>query len=391
MLTRWPTLSPGERKRWQIGAALYQAPDVLLLDEPTNHLDQEAKYLLIDALQSFDGLGIIVSHDRDILEALTYQTLRCTPGEVTLYTGSYEQARSLWEAEHQRKKNEYHQSQQEEEKRQKILTEKREILQSVEKNRSSKNRMKNNKDHDARGGLMKFKINTAAARIARQVGVANDRAERASSKRADFVWQREVGRSLFVSYEAPPTPWISSLTMPALLAGDTLLLESFSVGLRRGEKIWLRGNNGSGKTTLLHALYKASPLQKERLLYLPQELLEEEQTQLLQKTKQLAPKERGQVLSLLAALGVEPDRVLSSQKPSPGEARKLALAYGLGTCSWALFLDEPTNHLDLPSIERLEEALADFPGAIILISHDEAFAKTCTQLQWEIKDKTLLT
>jgi ATPase subunit of ABC transporter with duplicated ATPase domains len=90
------------------------------------------------------------------------------------------------------------------------------------------------------------------------------------------------------------------------------------------------------------------------------------------------------VLQLLAALGVAPARLLASRRPSPGEARKLQLALGLGLEAWVLVLDEPTNHLDLPSIERLEAALAAWPGALLLVSHDEAFADRLTGAAWHV-------
>src|SRR5262249_44699330 len=88
------------------------------------------------------------------------------------------------------------------------------------------------------------------------------------------------------------------------------------------------------------------------------------------------------LLTILAGLGVDPDRLLASRRPSPGEARKLWLAHGLARQVWAVVLGEPTNHLDLPSIERLEETLVDYSGALPLATHDDAPARRVASTRW---------
>ena len=96
-LERWDTLSPGERKRWQVAAALAAAPVVLLLDEPTNHLDADARGLLVRSLERFGGIGLVVSHDRALLEELTTGTIRVHERRTTWYRGPYSTARDTWE------------------------------------------------------------------------------------------------------------------------------------------------------------------------------------------------------------------------------------------------------------------------------------------------------
>ncbi|TNF22964.1 MAG: ABC-F family ATP-binding cassette domain-containing protein, partial [Deltaproteobacteria bacterium] len=96
-LSRWPTLSPGERRRWQIGAALAREPDVLLLDEPEGHLDATGRQLLVAALARFRGVGVIVAHDRALLDALTATTVGVEAGEVRHFPGPWSAAAAAWE------------------------------------------------------------------------------------------------------------------------------------------------------------------------------------------------------------------------------------------------------------------------------------------------------
>jgi ATPase subunit of ABC transporter with duplicated ATPase domains len=124
---------------------------------------------------------------------------------------------------------------------------------------------------------------------------------------------------------------------------------------------------------------------------LPQEVSARAGIGVAEKIGALDAATRGRTLSLVAALGSDPARLLVSRAPSPGEVRKLQLALGLGRLAWALVLDEPTNHLDLPSIERLADALARYPGAILLVTHDDAFAARVVDRRWRIADGHVLT
>jgi ATPase subunit of ABC transporter with duplicated ATPase domains len=103
----------------------------------------------------------------------------------------------------------------------------------------------------------------------------------------------------------------------------------------------------------------------------------------------MPPDARGRLLGVVAALGVEPARLLRTREPSPGEAKKLLLAEGLARHVWCAVLDEPTNHLDVPSIERLERALGAFPGALLLVTHDERMAEVTTGATWLIESGRL--
>jgi ATPase subunit of ABC transporter with duplicated ATPase domains len=381
-LGRWSTLSPGERKRWQIAGALAADPDVLLLDEPTNHADREARELLAAALRRFRGAGVLVSHDRALLDALTVRTLRIHHGELRLHAGGYGEARAAWEAEIQATWNRRDEGQREARRAAALLAEARRTRDAAERARSGKRR--DRKDRDARSLPAKTRRMWAEDRLGRNVCRLRAAEERAREGVPDAPAKAELGRSVFIDFEVASRSVLLSLDESVVRAGPRPVLRDVHLQLRREDRIRLEGPNGAGKTTLLSALLSRSSLPPERQLVLPQELSPATEVSLLAEVRSLGPEVRGRVLSLVAALGSDPTRVLASSCPSPGEARKLLLALGLGKHAWVLVLDEPTNHLDVPSVERLEEALAAYPGAILLVTHDDAFAARCTTARWRI-------
>jgi ATPase subunit of ABC transporter with duplicated ATPase domains len=384
-LARWSTLSPGERKRWQIGAALARSPDVLLLDEPTNHLDARARSLLVSALRRFRNIAVLVSHDRTLLDELPTATLRVHDGRVALHQGGYTEASQVWEAERRAREETHAQKKAHARAIASRLESARREQASASRGRSSRTRMKDKNDHDARGALAKGRAAFADQKAGRVAGVLRDALRRAEDDVPVLERDRTLGSSIFATYERAPSPVLFHLDHDELVAGDRAVLRDVRVTVGREERLRVSGPNGGGKTTLLRALLasRARGGAGGHVLYLPQELEQTDVTRLVTDVFSMPPETRGRVFSCFAALGSDPERLVlrraaDAARLSPGEARKLALALGLGRHAWALVLDEPTNHLDLPSILRLERALLAYPGCVVVATHDDAFARTCT-------------
>jgi ATPase subunit of ABC transporter with duplicated ATPase domains len=333
---------------------------------------------------------MVVSHDRDLLDRLTRATLRLHRGTLEVFPASYGRARELWESATAHAAAE-----------RQMLIERRSSLErriageanrerAAHRNRSAGRRMRNAHDHDACSLPAGGRAERGEARIGRRLSVLSGELARLTEAIPDFLVDKTLGRSLFVGYQPSPRSRFLNLCGVSLTGGSRLLIRDVRVTLGREERVHLVGPNGAGKTTLLRGLLEGSSAGRDRILYLPQELGNEEVAALRASVDDLPRVERGRTLTLLAALGVDPERVLASDHLSPGEARKLKMAFGLGTQAWAMVLDEPTNHLDLPSIERLEQALGAFPGALLIVSHDAQFAERVTATVWEIRDQELL-
>jgi ATPase subunit of ABC transporter with duplicated ATPase domains len=381
-LARWESLSHGERKRAQIGVALRGDPEVLALDEPTNHVDADCRKLLSSVLGSFRGVGLLVSHDRELLDSLCRQCLCLEPAGPVLRPGGYTRARESAERERASARRERAAAKEEFErlKREAAIRER----ESAASHRKRSKRGLAVKDHDARCRINRaryFNMDGQAGQWLRQL---DGRLDQAAKRLAAARVEKEPGLGLTLGAVQTGRDFLFRLPAGELPLGRTRRLVFPELSMAPGERVALVGANGAGKSTLLRRVVESIRLPAEAVIYMPQEIPAPEGARILAAVRGLPRGKLGRAMSLVGRLGSDPERVLETALPSPGEVRKLLLALGAARSPELIAMDEPTNHLDLPSIECLEAALAEVECGLLLVSHDTRFLGALAERFWRI-------
>lgn len=340
-------LSGGERMRVELARLLLQEPDILLLDEPTNHLDLEATQWLESFLCSYSGACLIVSHDRYLLDAVAQRVVELEDGVATEYRGNF----SAYSREKARR-----------------------LQETIQSNEDLNWQIR--RDSQVAAQLRSLGRHRAAA----------SRLQAIDRKRQELRAPGGDGQRLAINFKQPE--WTSKLIAEAedvvKVYGSRRVLNGVSFQIAGGERVGIIGPNGAGKTTLLRLLVGEEQATQGRIrlgpwvdyAYLGQvkgfadpkrSVLDE----VLSSTPHLTA---GEARNRLARFLFSNERVFQQiHSLSGGEKSRLALLCAILQEPHCLILDEPTNHLDVPSRECLEEALTEFRGTVIAVSHDRFF------------------
>src|SRR5690348_4867676 len=352
------TFSGGWRVRLNLARALMMPSDLLLLDEPTNHLDLDAVLWLEQWLLKYPGTLLLISHDREFLDGVGTHILHLHEGRAKLYTGNYTAF------EHQRA---------EQLRLQQIAFEKQQAERAHLESFIARFKAKASKAKQAQSRMK---------RLAKLSGTEAVRAERA----------------LHIEFPEPKKLPHALIRLDDVDAGygDVRILHDIRFGLEAGDRIGLLGPNGAGKSTLVKTLVGELPLLAGEhrahpdleLGYFAQhtvESLHAGQTP-IDHLREIAPNESTQMFrDFLGRWNFPGDRAFESVDGfSGGERARLALALIAWRKPNVLLLDEPTNHLDLDMREALAEALSDFPGAIVLVSHDRHLIGLVCDSFWRV-------
>lgn len=357
------TLSGGEKTRLALAKLLLEEPNLLILDEPTNHLDFETLMWLEDYLKGYKGAIIIVSHDRYFLNKVCTRICEIEQGRLTSYRGDYSSYLVQKKMNSERQLKEYEAQQKEIAK----------LEDYVAKNlvRASTSKMAKSRQHML------------------------DRIERIDKP---LIYSKPP--KIKLEYDIEPTKDIVRVVDCPLVVGEGAdkkeLIKSLTMNVRRGEHVAIIGANGIGKTSILKLIQGIIPHeggniswggnvkisyfeQEHAILDLHKTVLEE----IMDRYPRLSEQQARSVLGAVLLTGenvFKPISVLSG-----GERAKLCFAIMALNRGNVLVLDEPTNHLDLSTKEVLEDALAEFGGTIILVSHDRYLLNKVASRIIEIK------
>lgn len=357
------TLSGGEKTRLALAKLLLEEPNLLILDEPTNHLDFETLMWLEDYLKGYKGAIIIVSHDRYFLNKVCTRICEIEQGRLTSYRGDYSSYLVQKKMNAERQLKEYEAQQKEIAK----------LEDYVAKNlvRASTSKMAKSRQHML------------------------DRIER-----IDKPLMYTKPPKIKLEYDIEPTKDIVRVVDCPLVVGEGAdkkeLIKSLTMNVRRGEHVAIIGANGIGKTSILKLIQGIIPHEggniswggNVKISYFEQEhaILDPHKTvleEIMDRYPRLSEQQARSVLGAVLLTGenvFKPISVLSG-----GERAKLCFAIMALNRGNVLVLDEPTNHLDLSTKEVLEDALAEFGGTIILVSHDRYLLNKVASRIIEIK------
>src|SRR6201991_2996994 len=354
------SFSGGWRVRLNLARALMAPSDLLLLDEPTNHLDLDAVLWLEEWLRRYQGTLLIISHDREFLDGVISHTLHLNEGRGRLYTGNYSAFERL-RAEQLRQQQIAHEREQ---------TERAHLQSFIDRFKAKASKAKQ-----------------AQSRMKRLEKMAGTEAVRAE-------------RSFSFSFPTPDRLPTSMLQLDHIDAGygNHVVLHDVAFGLETGDRIGLLGPNGAGKSTMVKSLVgELVPLVGERgfhkdtkIGYFAQHTVESlrEGASPFDHLQEKAPTAGAQVLrDYLGTWNFPADRAFEPVDAfSGGERARLALALIAWDKPNLLLLDEPTSHLDLDMREALADALADFDGALVLVSHDRHLLGMVCDSFWRVAD-----
>ena len=344
------SLSGGSRRRASIGRALIAEPDLLLLDEPTNHLDIPTIEWLEKTLLDFKGAIMVVTHDRQFLEAISNRIVELDRGHIRVWDYGYE----------------------------KFLAFREQQLQAEEKANQEFDKKLAEEERWIRQGIK--------ARRTRNEG----RVRALKQMREERKQRRELSGSAKMSLDQSSTSGkiVIEATELQHRLDDKPLIRNFSCKILRGDRIGLIGPNGSGKTTLLRILLGEITPDSGRvklgtnldIIYFDQLRNQLDQDQniidyLSEGREYITLKGKPRhVISYLQDFLFSPDRVRQPVRSlSGGEQNRLILAKLFSNPANLVVLDEPTNDLDMETLELLEELLLDFEGTLLIVSHDRKF------------------